>query len=53
MTLAAAAAVVVVNESLWKDSRLLFFGHAASRFSLSLWLTQGKPMDSHDRNSRR
>ena len=44
--------VVVVNDHSWKASRGSFFGRSAGRLSLSLRLTQGKPLGCHDSNSR-
>ena len=47
-----AVVVVVVDDD--DDSFVeFFFNRFASRLSLSLWLTQGKPLVSHDSNGRR
>ena len=43
----AAATGAVIDDDLWKASRDPFFT------ALSLRLTQGKPLDSRDSNSRR
>ena len=44
--------IVVVVVIFVDDSWDSFFAHSPGRLSLSLWLTQGKSLGSHDSNNR-